>query len=87
MQEREPKLSPEIQQRLQDALNDKQHLINELHAEGYTKQEIFNLYLHFIAFLRNNGADEEYDFIADNVLDGLTSWRKPRLLPDEPDAH
>jgi hypothetical protein len=86
MLDREPKLSPEIQQRLQDALNNKQHLVNELHDEGYTKQEIFNLYLQFHVFLRDAGTDEEYDFIADNVLDGLTSWGKPRLLPDEPDA-
>jgi hypothetical protein len=86
MLDREPKLSPEIQQRLHDALNNKQHFVNELHDEGYTKQQIYNIYLQFIVFLRDNGMYEEYDFIADNVLDPLTAWGKPRLLPDEPDA-
>jgi hypothetical protein len=70
----------------QEALEKKQHLIHELRDEGFSKQEIYHLYLQLHAILSESGTDEQDDFVADNVLDGLTSWGKPQLLPEEPDC-
>lgn len=64
-------------------------LIDKLKEKGYSKKEIYNLFLYFHSEIqideRTKGSEELYDILSD-FMDGFTAWGKSfKILPNEPD--
>ena len=64
-------------------------LIDDLAQEGYSKPDIYYLFLELLREIEldNRTKDNEaiYDRLCD-FMDGLTSWAKKfRILPEQPD--
>ena len=64
-------------------------LIHKLSEKGYTKREIYDLFL--VLFneiqldIRTKDSEQVYDELAD-FMDGFTAWGKGfKILPNEPD--
>ena len=63
--------------------------VNLQSNEGFTKEEIYHIFLELQEFVqidaRTKNDTEIYDALAD-FMDGFTSWGKNfRILPNEPD--
>ena len=63
-------------------------LVQELFAQGVTKQQLYDAFLNEHLRLRMELRETEEELIADVILDGLSGFcgANRRLLPEEPDA-
>ncbi|MEL6628634.1 MAG: hypothetical protein AAFY70_17530 [Bacteroidota bacterium] len=64
-------------------------LIHKLSEKGYTKREIYDLFLVLFKEIqldkRTKDSEQVYDELAD-FMDGFTAWGKGfKILPNEPD--
>jgi hypothetical protein len=64
-------------------------LIDLLHKQGYTKAEIYDLFLAFHREIqidpRTKNDENVYDRLSD-FMDGFSAWSKNfKILPNEPD--
>lgn len=64
-------------------------LINQLKKKGYSKKEIYNLFLDFhseIQLDERTKNSEKFNDILSDFMDGFTAWGKRfKILPNEPD--
>ena len=64
-------------------------MINKLKEKGYSKKEIYNLFLDSHSEIqideRNKDSEKLYDILSD-FMDGFTTWGKSfKISPNEPD--
>lgn len=70
-------------------INEFLNLINKLKEKGYSKKEIYNLFLDFHSEIqideRTKDSEKLYDILSD-FMDGFTTWGKSfKISPNEPD--
>ena len=84
---KEPLFESLLEQNHQDNLK---KIIDQLNGEGYSKKEIYELFLQFHIAIQIDPRTKDNEMIYDNLcdfMDGFTAWGKQhKTLPHEPDV-